>query len=235
MNRGAWWATVHTVAKSWTQLKWLGVHAHSHYKGKPKTPEQLNSLPAPYLHLSCWLWRKEAGGGILLCWLGLLKFSFCCHTVSPHFSGKLLLSTRGIISESLLSPPASSLASLSADDFGSVNKFTEKIEAISRGLPYLPTSSSICLYLPTGYIIPTVSVPIWDNFSTVHGITETHIVSPPQEFCFGNHALSFLHCHFPLPAEIIRISIQLCDISHIKPNSFIQILLHYSCSSLPNF
>lgn len=119
-------------------------------------------------------------------------YCFCCHTVTPYFCGKLPLSTRGIISESLLSPPASSLASLSADDFGSVNKFTENIEAISRGLPYLPTSSSIWLYLPTGYIIPTVSVPIGDNFSTVHGITETHIVLPPQEFCFCNHALSFL-------------------------------------------
>ena len=25
--RGAWWATVHGVAKSWTQLKWLSMHA----------------------------------------------------------------------------------------------------------------------------------------------------------------------------------------------------------------
>ena len=28
MDRGAWWAAVHMVAKSWTQLKWLGMHAH---------------------------------------------------------------------------------------------------------------------------------------------------------------------------------------------------------------
>ena len=27
MDRGAWWATVHRVAKSWTQLKWLSTHA----------------------------------------------------------------------------------------------------------------------------------------------------------------------------------------------------------------
>ena len=26
-DRGAWWAAVHTVAKSWTQLKRLGAHA----------------------------------------------------------------------------------------------------------------------------------------------------------------------------------------------------------------
>ena len=28
MDRGAWWATVHSIAKSWTQLKRLGTHAH---------------------------------------------------------------------------------------------------------------------------------------------------------------------------------------------------------------
>ena len=26
MDRGAWWATVHRVAESWTQLKWLSTH-----------------------------------------------------------------------------------------------------------------------------------------------------------------------------------------------------------------
>ena len=26
MDRGSWWATVHRVAKSWTQLKWLSMH-----------------------------------------------------------------------------------------------------------------------------------------------------------------------------------------------------------------
>ena len=26
MDRGAWWATVHRVAKGWTWLKWLGMH-----------------------------------------------------------------------------------------------------------------------------------------------------------------------------------------------------------------
>ena len=28
MNRGAWWATVHRVAQSWAQLKWLTTHAY---------------------------------------------------------------------------------------------------------------------------------------------------------------------------------------------------------------
>ena len=26
MHRGAWWATVHVIAKSWMQLKWLSMH-----------------------------------------------------------------------------------------------------------------------------------------------------------------------------------------------------------------
>ena len=33
MDRGAWWAIVHMVAKSWTQLKWLSTHAHTLKQG----------------------------------------------------------------------------------------------------------------------------------------------------------------------------------------------------------
>ena len=29
MDRGAWWATVHRVTKSWTRLKQLSTHAHT--------------------------------------------------------------------------------------------------------------------------------------------------------------------------------------------------------------
>ena len=29
MDRGAWWATVHRVTQSWTQLKQLNTHVHS--------------------------------------------------------------------------------------------------------------------------------------------------------------------------------------------------------------
>ena len=29
MDRGAWWAMVHRIAKSWTQLKQLSTHAES--------------------------------------------------------------------------------------------------------------------------------------------------------------------------------------------------------------
>ena len=28
MDRGAWWATVHGITKSWTELKRLSTHAH---------------------------------------------------------------------------------------------------------------------------------------------------------------------------------------------------------------
>ena len=28
IDRGAWWATVHVVSKSWTQLKHLSTHTH---------------------------------------------------------------------------------------------------------------------------------------------------------------------------------------------------------------
>ena len=34
MDRGAWWATVHRVTKSWTQLKWLTTHTHTHTHNK---------------------------------------------------------------------------------------------------------------------------------------------------------------------------------------------------------
>ena len=30
MDRGAWWGAVHRVAKSWTQLKQLSMHAHTY-------------------------------------------------------------------------------------------------------------------------------------------------------------------------------------------------------------
>ena len=28
MDRGAWWATVHRVTKSWTRLKWFSIHTY---------------------------------------------------------------------------------------------------------------------------------------------------------------------------------------------------------------
>ena len=34
MDKGAWWATVHRVAKSWTRLKQLSMHAQVIYSSK---------------------------------------------------------------------------------------------------------------------------------------------------------------------------------------------------------
>ena len=31
MDRGAWWATVHRVAKSWIQLKQVSIHVMEYY------------------------------------------------------------------------------------------------------------------------------------------------------------------------------------------------------------
>ena len=42
MDRGAWWATVHRVVKSWTGLKWLSMHAWS--VQPHKTYSWLNTL-----------------------------------------------------------------------------------------------------------------------------------------------------------------------------------------------
>ena len=36
MDRGAWWATVHRVTKTWTQLKWLNTHAHKTLRNTQK-------------------------------------------------------------------------------------------------------------------------------------------------------------------------------------------------------
>ena len=38
MDRGAWWATVHRVAKSWTRLKWLS----SSSSGRCRTPHHVH-------------------------------------------------------------------------------------------------------------------------------------------------------------------------------------------------
>ena len=52
MDKGAWWATVHGVAKSWIQLKQLSTHAST------KTWDKLDSACGATV---CWLlvWKKE--------------------------------------------------------------------------------------------------------------------------------------------------------------------------------
>ena len=44
MDRGAWWATVHRVAQSWTRLKWLSTHAHGKVKRKGQLPVALGTV-----------------------------------------------------------------------------------------------------------------------------------------------------------------------------------------------
>ena len=44
MDRGAWWATVHRVAQSWTRLKWLSTHAHGKFKRKGQLPVALGTV-----------------------------------------------------------------------------------------------------------------------------------------------------------------------------------------------
>ena len=34
VDRGAWWAAVHSVSKTWTWLKWLSMHARMHWRRK---------------------------------------------------------------------------------------------------------------------------------------------------------------------------------------------------------
>ena len=51
MDRGAWWATVHRVAKSWTWLKQLSMHARTH-RATILTILNVQFSGIIYLHLS---------------------------------------------------------------------------------------------------------------------------------------------------------------------------------------
>ena len=62
MDRGSWWATVHRVARSWTQLKWLSTHARTFMPQNPDnlSCEALSYPPTPSkranLPLLCYFW-----------------------------------------------------------------------------------------------------------------------------------------------------------------------------------
>ena len=59
MDRGAWWAAVHGVTKSWTRLKRLSTHAH-------------------LLNLCCW-WCLQFGGSLNITkqwWLVIFSYLF---------------------------------------------------------------------------------------------------------------------------------------------------------------
>ena len=62
MDRGAWWATVRGVAKSWTQLSDFHFHFHS--------PPNLPPIQAGTLH-----WAEFHTVG--LCWLSILNRAVC--------------------------------------------------------------------------------------------------------------------------------------------------------------
>ena len=51
MDRGAWWATVHGVAESWTWLKWLSIYVCM----EPKVPGKvlLNSNNEKWFKILC--------------------------------------------------------------------------------------------------------------------------------------------------------------------------------------
>ena len=63
MDRGAWRATVHGVAQSWTQLKRLSMHKREdkHQSG----PEKLSKFPARIIHARIHTHQQDqTSGGI---------------------------------------------------------------------------------------------------------------------------------------------------------------------------
>ena len=56
MDRGAWGAPVHRVAKSWTWLKWLFMHAHTTEDWYPLSRSRWCCGEAPWART---LWRRE--------------------------------------------------------------------------------------------------------------------------------------------------------------------------------
>ena len=58
MDRGAWWATVHGVTKSWTGLSTCAHRRAAAPAAKPQLiPGQLAGLPRPGISLCMWTWR----------------------------------------------------------------------------------------------------------------------------------------------------------------------------------
>ena len=53
MDRGAWWATVHVVIKSWIQLKWLSMHTHAQCLNNWFIVYLVIDSGKDYKHISC--------------------------------------------------------------------------------------------------------------------------------------------------------------------------------------
>ena len=85
MDRGAWWATVHGVEKSWTWLNWLSAHAHV---GLLRNISQFHSLNRPADG-----WEILGWDTVSLQWryfdLGTVHFCqpICCLPTPLHFPG----------------------------------------------------------------------------------------------------------------------------------------------------
>ena len=58
MNRGAWWARVHKVTKSWTQLKWMNKHA-AFSAGQWSTFQEYRNWAGPSLEVLMYLKEKS--------------------------------------------------------------------------------------------------------------------------------------------------------------------------------
>ena len=67
MERGAWRATLYRVAKSWTQLKRLSAHTHTHTQ---HTKMKMCLIPEPcfHCHKAAFLWggSRNEGMGITM-------------------------------------------------------------------------------------------------------------------------------------------------------------------------
>ena len=55
VDRGAWWAVVHTVTQSWTQLKQLSMHA---LEKEMTTHSSILAWRTPGTEVGCHLWGR---------------------------------------------------------------------------------------------------------------------------------------------------------------------------------
>ena len=77
-DRGAWWAAVHRVKKSWTWLKWLSTHMHPHIT---LTLKAVGFLFQPFFLLES---ASCLGGKSLYFPAGLLHSLTLCRLWPPH-------------------------------------------------------------------------------------------------------------------------------------------------------
>ena len=64
MDRGAWWAIVYRVTKSWTQLKQLSTHTQMHNLSS-KTKDQTHAPCMEAWSLNHWTARRVLGKSVL--------------------------------------------------------------------------------------------------------------------------------------------------------------------------